>query len=148
MPLRCFYFFFFVVFFADSAAARPGRPATPLTAFVQASSVISWLYQLFETEPPCVTSGNRCPFTHLSSETILQVRSERARVRVCLPASSATFFFYHSFVRKDTYERKQMPPAASVCVRVCGLTVLCVLVFAPLRIESNDLELFCESENV
>ena len=39
--------------------------------------MIGWLYHLFETEPPCVTSGNRCPFTHLSSETILQVRKHR-----------------------------------------------------------------------
>ena len=40
---------------------------------MQASQVIGWLYHLFETEPPSVTSGNRCPFTHLSSETVLQV---------------------------------------------------------------------------
>ncbi|CAN0490745.1 unnamed protein product, partial [Ectocarpus sp. 12 AP-2014] len=40
-----------------------------------ASQVIGWLFHLFETEPPCVTSGNSCPFTHLSSETVLQVHT-------------------------------------------------------------------------
>ncbi|CBJ25451.1 ubiquitin-conjugating enzyme E2W [Ectocarpus siliculosus] len=42
---------------------------------IEASQVIGWLFHLFETEPPCVTSGNSCPFTHLSSETVLQVHT-------------------------------------------------------------------------
>ncbi|CAM9432751.1 unnamed protein product [Scytosiphon promiscuus] len=42
---------------------------------IAASEVVGWLYHLFETEPPCVTSGDTCPFTHLSSETVLQVHT-------------------------------------------------------------------------
>ena len=87
-----------------------------------------------------MTSGNRCPFTHLSSETILQVRSERARACVCLLASSATIITWYMFVHESNlYERKQRPSAASVCVWIDRS--VCAFFFS--RFESSRATLKC-----
>ncbi|CAM9958492.1 unnamed protein product, partial [Choristocarpus tenellus] len=67
--------------------ANPGHPDVDMTGrlrlqklsfdkwfpTVKASTVVGWVFQLFETEPPSITSGSSCPFTSLSSQCITQV---------------------------------------------------------------------------